>query len=128
MVAVVKPAIREGLHSGIMTLVTICQGEQPMAWAASRTPWSISRRELSTTRATKGAAAMVRETMQAVVPMEVPTISRARGWHTTIKMVKGTDRSRFTMMFSARINPRGRGRIPPASPVTRMMPKGRPMR
>ena len=35
-----------------LTFVTICQGEQPMAWAASMTPRSISRREISTIRAT----------------------------------------------------------------------------
>ena len=52
MVALVAPLIREGLHSGSITLVTICQVEQPMDWAASMTPRSISRRLASTSRAT----------------------------------------------------------------------------
>ena len=127
MVAVVQPLMREGRHSGSSTLVTICQGEQPMAWAASMTPRSISRRELSTTRATKGAAARVRGTMVAVVPMEVPRISRDRGRAHTIRMVKGTLRSRFTTTLMTFISAGGRGRMPPASPVTRITPRGRPI-
>ena len=79
MKAVVKPEMREGRLSGIITLVMTWKGEQPMDRAASTTPPSTSRREDSTSRATKGKAATIRGTMVAVVPMEVPTKNRDRG-------------------------------------------------
>ena len=47
-------------------------------------------------RATKGTAARVRGTMEAVLPMEVPTSARVRGMRAIRRMMKGKDRSRFT--------------------------------
>ena len=127
MKAVVKPEIREGRLSGRITLVMIWKGEQPMDWAASTTPLSTSRREASTSRATKGKAATIRGTMVATVPIEVPRISRDRGITTTIRMRKGTERRMLITKFSTAITGRGRGSTPLGSPTTAMTPRGRPM-
>ena len=118
---------REGRASGSITLRMICMGVQPMAWAASRMPLSVSRREASTRRATKGKAAQIRGMMEAVVPTEVPRIIRDKGITITMRMRKGTERRRFTTVLSTFISQPGRGRTPPFSPVTRITPRGRPM-
>ena len=65
--------------------------EAPEAIAASRTPGSISEREASTMRATKGLAATDSGTMAATVPRLVPTIRRERGRTSTIRIMKGKD-------------------------------------
>ena len=52
-----------------------------MDWAASTTPASTSLREVSTIRATKGAAEITRGTMAPLTPMAVPTTSRVKGMH-----------------------------------------------
>ena len=127
MKAVVKPLVREGSASGSITLKVICMGVQPMACAASKMPWSDSRREASTRRATKGKAATTKGMMDATVPTLVPMTTRERGMTSTIKIRKGTERSRLTMTLMTRMRARGRGRTPSGSPVTRMMPRGRPM-
>ena len=127
MKAVVKPVMREGRASGSITLKMIWRVEQPMDWAASSTPWSDSRREASTRRATKGKAAATSGMMEATVPTLVPTMARDRGMTRIIRIRKGMDRRMLTMMLSTRISPRGSGRTPSRSPVTRMMPSGRPM-
>ena len=87
--------------------------------AASMMPRSISRMEASTSRATKGNAAIKRGTMVALVPIEVPMRRRDRGKTTTIRMRNGTERSRLTTTLSTVITGRGRGRMPPSSPTTR---------
>jgi len=60
----------------IITLVMICSGVAPMLWAASTTPESTSRMLVSTRRDTNGKDAMTSGTMDATVPIEVPTIKR----------------------------------------------------
>ena len=62
--AVVKLATREGRLSGKITFQMIWKGEQPMDWAASMTPLSTSRREVSTSRATKEAEAIISKAEQ----------------------------------------------------------------
>ena len=128
MKAVRKPDSREGRLSGSITFHTICRVEQPMDWAASISPLSISRREDSTSRAAKGKAATVRGTRIPGVPMVVPRITRDRGMTSTMRMRKGTERSRLTTMFNACMRGAGRGRMPSLAPVTSTTPRGRPMR
>ena len=113
--------------SGTMTFVMICSGVAPMLWAASITPPSTSRMLVSTRRDTNGKDAMTSGTMDATVPMEVPTMARDSGMTMIIKIRKGTLRNRFTRPLSSAISQRGRGRTPPCSPVTRQTPSGRPM-
>ena len=113
--------------SGTMTFVMICSGVAPMLWAASITPPSTSRMLVSTRRDTKGKDAMTSGTMEATVPMEVPTMARDSGMTMIIKIRKGTLRSRFTRPLSSAISQRGRGRTPPCSPVTRQTPGDEPM-
>ena len=120
-------AIRLGMLSGISTLVMICSGVAPMLWAASTTPESTSRMLVSTRRDTNGKDAMTSGTMDATVPIEVPTIKRDSGMTMIIKIKNGTLRSRLITPFSSRITQRGSGRTPPGSPVTSSTPSGRPM-
>ena len=98
-----------------------------MLWAASMTPASTSRILVSTRRDTNGNDAMTSGTMDATVPMDVPTMARDSGMTMIIKIKNGTLRSRFTRPFSNAMSQRGRGRTPPCSPVTRQTPSGRPM-
>ncbi len=78
----------------------ICMSPAPNDFAASTTPGSTSRRLPSIRRATKGVAAMVRGTIEAVLPMEVPAISLVRGIIAIIRMMNGNERSRLTITFS----------------------------
>ena len=89
--------------------------------------WFTSRRLPSTRRAMNGNAAMTSGTMLATVPTTVPTISRVRGNTNTMRIRKGTERSRLMTTSSVRISHPGRGRTPFFSPTTRMTPSGRPM-
>ena len=125
--AIVTLATRLGILSGTITLVIICNGVAPMLCAASITPASTSRILVSTRRETNGKEAMTSGTIEATVPMDVPTMARDSGITIIIKIRKGTLRSRFTRPFSSAITQRGRGRTPPCSPVTRQTPSGRPM-
>ena len=124
----VQPEIRLGSASGSITLVTICQAEAPMDWAASITPWSTSRREDSTIRATNGKAAITMGGMVAMVPTLVPTMILDRGRVMIMRIRKGTLRSRLITTFSTAIKGLGRGLMPSFSPVTSSTPRGRPMR
>jgi len=85
-----------GSASGISTLRMSCSGVAPMARAASIRPLSTSRMAFSTRRAMKGTAAMVSGTMAAVVPIEVPAISRVNGMIATTRMMNGTERVALT--------------------------------
>ena len=123
----VPPEIRLGIASGSRTLVTTWKALAPMDWAASTTPWSTSRREDSTIRATRGNAAMTIGGMVAAVPTLVPTMTLDRGSAIIMRIRKGTLRSRLTMPFSTAISHFGKGRTPSFSPVTSSTPKGRPM-
>ena len=51
----------------------------------------------------KGIAAIVSGTMAAVVPMEVPAMSRVKGMIATIRMMKGTDRTALMTAASTRL-------------------------
>ena len=73
------PKIKEGLASESITLVIIDQVPAPIDKAASIKPHSISFSEVSTRRATKGMAAKVSGTMEATVPIYVPTSRRVMG-------------------------------------------------
>ena len=124
----VKLFTSEGTLSGSITRNTICMVEEPMLWAISMMLGSSSRSEDSTNRATKGKAATTRGTMMATEPVAVPTRARVSGMTTTISIRKGTERRKLMMTFSAFISGLGSGRMPFSSPVTRITPRGRPMR
>lgn len=94
-----------------------------MDWAASMTPLSTSRREVSTSRATKEAEAIIRGGMEATVPMVVPTRSSLRGSTMIIRIRKGTERRILMAKLSTFITGPGRGRTPSSSPATRIMPR-----
>ena len=68
MTVTAAPRMSEGTDSGSSTFQTISKVVAPMVRAASTTPRSISPRDCSTMRATKGAAATTSGTMVAVVP------------------------------------------------------------
>ncbi len=104
----VRPERMAGKASGRSTFRMTCHDVAPMAWAASTTPRSTSLRAPSTTRPTKGAAAMERGTMAAPVPMDVPAISRVTGISSTMRMMKGVDLAALTTTdsrpFSTRLS------------------------
>ena len=115
-----------GMASGSSTFQTICQVVAPMAWAASIRPLSTSRSEASTSRATKGAAAMVSGTTAAAVPMDEPVSKRVNGMMATSRMMNGVDRTAFTsqptVLFTAPFSS-----TPPRSVRRRNTPSGIPM-
>lgn len=92
----------------------ICRAEAPMDWDASITPTSTSLREPSTSRATKGAAEMVRGTMTAVGPRVVPRSQRVNGRTAINKMINGNERVRLTITSNI-LYRTGWGRIPSAA-------------
>ena len=120
-------ATRLGMLSGTITLVMICKGVAPMLWAASMTPGSTSRMLVSIRRETNGKDAMTSGTIEATVPMDVPTIKRDSGMTIIIRIRNGTLRSRLIRPFSSAMTHLGSGRMPLGSPVTSSTPKGRPM-
>ena len=89
---------------------------------------SSSRSDDSTSRATKGNAAITSGTITPASPTAEPSSIRVKGISSTIRMMKGADRSRLMIQLTRDISHRGRGRIPLASPVTSMTPSGRPIR
>ena len=118
--------MREGFASGRITRRSTCVGEAPMDRAASMTPRSTSRAELSTMRAMKGAAAMVSGDSVAFEPMVVPMIARVTGMTHTSRMMKGTDLNRLMTTPSTLLNT-GRGFRPWGSVRISSKPRGRPM-
>ena len=66
--------------------------ELPIAWAASILPASTSFNEDSTILAIYGAAATIKGTSIAVVPIEVPTIILVKGILLCIDIVKYSDK------------------------------------
>ena len=96
-----------------------------MHLAASMTPLSISESELSTSRATKGAAAMMRGTQAAAGPIALPTIRRVRGMRATMRMTKGSERRMLTIQPNAELKARF-SMMPPRSVTLRSTPIGRP--
>ena len=72
VMAMVALEMREGIASGIMTLMMVCMGEAPILRDISMILGLSSRRLLSTRRATKGKAATTSGTMEATVPTAVP--------------------------------------------------------
>ena len=127
VMAKVKLLMREGTLSGSSTCSMICIGVAPMLCAVSMMLGFTSRRLDSTSRATKGKAATTSGTMEATVPTEVPMISRVSGMTITIRIRKGMERNRLITTFRNFIKGFGRGRMPFASPATRIMPNGRPI-
>ena len=67
-----------------------------MAVAASIIPGCTSSSDDSTILATIGTAPTVSGTIEALVPMEVPTTKRVNGIRRTRRIRKGSDRRRFT--------------------------------
>ena len=104
--ASVRPSAIAGSASGTSTLRTICSGVAPIARAASTRPWSTSRIAPSISRAMKGVAATVSGTIAAVVPIEVPAISRVNGMIATTRMMKGVERVALTSAPSTAIDGR----------------------
>src|SRR5690625_1450357 len=94
----VVAAMSPGKASGRKTLETIWPLDMPMTWAASTVPVGTSRSAVSTRRAKNGAVAMVRETVAAYGPIEVPTIHWVKGMRATIRIAYGMDRVMLTMI------------------------------
>src|SRR5690625_282883 len=94
----VVAAMSPGKASGRKTLETIWPLDMPMTWAASTVPVGTSRSAVSTRRAKNGAVAMVRETVAAYGPVEVPTIHGVKGRSATIRIAYGMDRVMLTMI------------------------------
>ncbi|MCY1228694.1 hypothetical protein D9M72_410240 [compost metagenome] len=97
-----------------------------MARAASISPLSISRIAASTRRATKGIVAIVKGTIAALVPIEVPVKSRVKGMIATTRMMKGVERVALTISPTMRLSV-GAGKSSPLPLVARKMPIGRPI-
>ena len=114
-----------GSASGSSTFITICRVVAPMAWAASISPWSTSRRDASTSRATNGAAAIVSGTTAAAVPMDEPVMKRVSGMMATSKMMNGVDRTALTMPPTTRLAS-GLCSTPPVSLRRKYTPSGTP--
>ena len=128
VIAVVMAVIRAGTLSGSITWNTVCQVFAPEDWAISMMFGFSSRRAPSTSRATKGNAAITSGTITPASPTADPSSIRVKGISSTIRMMKGADRSRLMIQFSTVISHLGSGRIPLASPVTRITPRGSPIR
>jgi len=73
-----------------------------------------------------GAAAIVRGTMAATVPMEEPTIKRVNGMMATNRMMNGVERTAFTMVPIMRLT-YGLGMMPLGDVTNRKTPKGIPI-
>ncbi len=84
-----------------------------------------SLKELSASLAKKGIAATVRGTIAAVVPRDVPMISRVRGMRAIIKMAKGKERVILTSKPTKRFK-KGRGVTPSLEVKTKKRLKGSP--
>ena len=80
-----------GTDSTKSTFFTICQLLDPIDLAASMIPLSIFRKDDSKRRAINGAAAIVKGTIAAVAPMDLPTIKVDMGLTIIIRMMKGKD-------------------------------------
>ena len=70
-------------------------------------------------------AAMVKGTMAAVVPMDVPAMMRVKGMMATIRMMNGMERIILITNARGLLSSR-QARIPFFSVTTRRMPKGMP--
>ena len=101
--------------------------DAPMDCAASITPWSISRSDCSTIRATNGAAETTSATIAAFVPIVVPTIMRVNGWIVIIRIRNGTERRMLTMPPTIQLR-LAIGWMPFLSLITRNTPSGIPIR
>ena len=124
---IAKPLTSDGMASGISTFRTIWKVVEPIACAASTTPLSTSSRLPSTMRATYGNALTVSGMMMDTVPVPRPRIARVAGKSITIRMMKGTERSRLTITPIMRFSV-GFGRMPSLRVMTNRTPSGRPIR
>ena len=130
-----RPSSIGGAASGSSTFVTSCQRLAPSEDATSSRPGSTSLIAISTMRAKNGIATADKGTIAAVGPMKVPTRARVTGMSATIRMMKGTDRPKFTMRSRTRLitspavrEPNGRSRKRPGSVPTSTTPSGSPIR
>jgi hypothetical protein len=74
--------------------------DAPKDLAASITPGLVSRRLVSNTLAIYGIAEIVRCTIEAVVPIALPTTSLVNGIRITNRIMKGKLLNTFTMKLS----------------------------
>ena len=126
MMTVVSWATMLGMASGKSTRRMICRGVAPMESAASTMPSGTSFNEVSTCRPINGIEARTSGTMAAVVPMDVPTMTRVNGMIATIKMMNGMERIALTTPAAARF--RGmHSKICPLPVVKSRTPSGMPM-
>jgi hypothetical protein len=93
------PEIKEDRHSGTSTYLTIWYREAPMDMHASITPGSTVSMADSVILATNGIAEMVRGTMAAKVPTDVPVMSLVNGTIATMRMTNGIDLPIFTTVL-----------------------------
>ena len=121
------PVISAGFASGTSTLQIISRLLAPIDCAASITPTFTSLRELSTMRATYGAAATISITITALLPIIVPTRNFATGSIATIRMMNGMLRKKLTTKPSTLLS-FGCGAMPFLSVTFSITPRGRPIR
>ncbi|MNV43582.1 hypothetical protein D3C71_1352980 [compost metagenome] len=118
MMLTVMPPMMPGSASGSSTWRTMCQRRQPMARAASTSPWSTSFRLTCAMRAKNGTRLADSGTMAAQVPSVVPTRNRVKGSIATSRMMNGMERKVFTVTESTLLK-RGLGyRLPGAVMVS----------
>ena len=98
-----------------------------MLTAASITLESTSLILVSTSLATNGNDATTSGTTEAPVPTTVSTMNLVIGVTMIIKMRNGTDLKRFIKAFNPLYRIVGIGIMPSFSPVTRIMPSGKPI-
>ena len=115
----------DGRASGTKMVKAMRVFVAPAEIAASTTPLSISANADSTTRATRGAAAMANGTTAAEVPMLVPTKNLDNGNSIIMRIMKGKERSAFMTRSSMRRGV-GRSESPPGAMRYSSSPLGAP--
>ena len=90
------------------------------------TPLSTSRSEDSIMRATNGAAAITRYTMNAWLPSLLPTIALATGCVRISRMMNGIERRTLTITPTTELTALFGKRLPDVVPYSRT-PSGMPM-
>lgn len=84
-----KNFITDPSDSGKINFVTSCSGVAPIASAASKMPFPVSRREFSNKRVKSGIAFTVRGTIAAVAPILVPIKNFVTGIIATRRTTNG---------------------------------------
>jgi hypothetical protein len=90
-------------------------------------PGLSSFKDVSTSLATNGIAAITSDTVAALGPSEVPATALVNGISTTIKIINGIERPILTITLRRQFRI-GFGAIEPGSVIVRITPSGSPNR